>query len=510
MAKFAAVDIGSNSMRLLVAGIGDQGQLLRLAEDRQVTRLGESVFTKGILSEDAIRIAEEVLTRFRGIVQGLDVEALRAVATSATRDASNREDFLARAHNALGTPIEIISGVEEARLIGLGVHSVWPQGDNPVLIIDVGGGSAEFVLMENGAMAEGYSRPLGAVRLSEVFLDKDLPKREQLLRLQEFIDEKLELVVRRLGRQSFVRGIATSASAAAIVCAVNGIPRNARNLAEQRTVSLDQVRQLYRELLTMPLDLRRKLPGIGPRRAEIIVAGVAVFLRAMERFDLPALHYSGAGVREGIIADLATRGEISSRPGLDEGQRRVVETFARRYGISLAHAKVTAGFALELFERLRPLHKLDSGYARLLEAACYLLDVGHYVSDTGHHKHSFYLVSHADLPGFTEAEKRLIALLCRFHRKNMPSSRYPEFIALNAADRRALEFLVPFVRTADALDRSRDQHVRLARCQIRGDEVALTLEAEEGKDCALEEWAVERSGAAFRSVYDMTLVVVRL
>ena len=510
MAKFAAVDIGSNSMRLLVAEIGDHGQLLRLAEDRQVTRLGESVFTRGILSEDAIRVAEEVLTRFRGVVQGLGVEALRAVATSATRDAGNRDDFLGRALSALGAPIEIISGVEEARLIGLGVHAVWPQGDDPVLIIDVGGGSAEFVLMESGAMVEGYSRPLGAVRLNEVFLDKDLPKREQVLRLQEFIDEKLELVVRRLGRQPFVRGIATSASAAAIVCAVNGIPRSARNLAEQRTATVEQVRRLYRELLAMPLELRRKLPGIGPRRAEIIIAGVAVFLRAMERFDLPALHYSGAGVREGIIADLATRGEISRRPGLQESQRRVVETFAKRYGISLAHAKVTASFALELFERLRPLHKLDPGYARLLEAACHLLDVGHYVSDTGHHKHSYYLVSHADLPGFTETEKRLIALLCRFHRKSMPSNRYPEFLALPVADRRALELLVPFVRTADALDRSRDQHVRLARCQIRGDEVALTLEAEEGKDYALEEWAVERTGAAFRSIYNKNLVVAKL
>lgn len=510
MAKFAAVDIGSNSMRLLVAEIDSRGQLVRLAEDRQVTRLGESVFTRGILSEDAIFVAEQVLTRFRGVVQGLGVESIRAVATSATRDASNREDFLARAHNALGAPIEIISGVEEARLIGLGVHAVWPQGDDPVLIIDVGGGSAEFVLMDSGTMLEGYSRPLGAVRLNEVFLDKDLPKREQVLRLQKFIDEKLELVVRRLGGQSFVRGIATSASAAAIVCAVNGIPRSARNLAEQRTATLEQVRRFYRELLAMPIEQRRKLPGIGPRRAEIIVAGAAVFLRAMERFDLPVLHYCGAGVREGIVADLATRGEISSRSGLQESERRVVETFAKRYGISLAHAKVTASFALELFERLRPLHKLDAGYARLLEAACHLLDVGHFVSDTGHHKHSHYLVSHADLPGFTENEKRLIALLCRFHRKSMPSNRYPEFVALPAADRRALELLVPFVRTADALDRSRDQHVRLARCQIRGDEVALTLEAEEGKDYALEEWAVERSGAAFRSVYNKNLVVAKI
>lgn len=217
MGKYAAVDIGSNSMRLLVAEVDAQGVVKRLAEDRQVTRLGESVFTHGVLSEDAIRITEEVLARFRITIAGLGGAETRAVATSATRDARNQDDFLRRAEAALGGPIEIISGVEEARLIGLGVNAVWPQGDQPVLIVDVGGGSAEFVLMQGGVMVEGYSRPLGAVRLKEVFLDKEPPRREQILRLQEFIDEKLELVVRRLGRQPFVRGIATSASAAAIV-----------------------------------------------------------------------------------------------------------------------------------------------------------------------------------------------------------------------------------------------------------------------------------------------------
>jgi exopolyphosphatase/guanosine-5'-triphosphate,3'-diphosphate pyrophosphatase len=510
MAKYAAVDIGSNSMRLLVAEVDEQGEVKRLAEDRQVTRLGESVFTHGVLSEDAIRITEEVLARFRVTIAGLGGAQTRAVATSATRDARNQEDFLTRAEAALGGPIEIISGVEEARLIGLGVNAVWPQGDQPVLIVDVGGGSAEFLLMQGGVMVEGYSRPLGAVRLKEVFLEKEPPRREQILRLQEFIDEKLELVVRRLGRQSFVRGIATSASAAAIVCAVNGIPRNERAQANQKMATRDQVRRLYRDLIEAPVEKRRKMIGIGPRRAEIIIGGVAVFLRTMERFDLPALYYSNAGVREGVIADLNTRGAISRSGTLTAEQRRVVETFSNRYGISLAHAKITASFAVELFERLKSLHRLDSSYVRLLEAACHLLDVGHFVSDTSHHKHSHYLVRHADLPGFTEDEKELIALLCRFHRKSLPAARHSEVAALSVPHRRALELLVPFVRIADALDRSRDQHVRLARCEVRGDDVVLTLEAEAGKNYALEEWAVERSGAAFKSIYAKNLVVSKL
>jgi exopolyphosphatase/guanosine-5'-triphosphate,3'-diphosphate pyrophosphatase len=509
MSRYAAVDIGSNSMRLLVAETGSQGEIVRLEEDRQVTRLGESVFSHGALSEDAIRLAEEVLGRFRGIIARHGVTKARAVATSATRDASNRFEFLTRATRALGGPIEIISGVEEARLIGLGVNSVWPQGEDPVLIIDIGGGSAEFVLMQAGLMVEGYSRPLGAVRLKEVFLDKDPPRRESLLRLQHFIDEKLEVAVRRLGRQPFIRGIATSASAAAIVCAVNGITRAERASANQRSATLEQVRKLYRDLIGMTVEQRRKIPGIGPRRAEIIIAGAAVLQRAMERFDLPALYYSNAGVREGIIADLDSRDDGAQAIALSPEQRRTIEAFAKRFNISLAHARITASFALDLFARLAPLHQLDKSYAPLLEAACHLLDVGHFVSDTGHHKHSHYLVRHADLPGFTEDEKQFIALLCRFHRKSLPAARHAEVAALPPPRRRALELLVPFVRIADALDRSRDQHVRLARCEIRGLEVVLTLAAEAGRNTTLEEWAVERSGASFRAVYEKSLIVQR-
>lgn len=507
MTKFAAVDIGSNSMRLLVAEASGNGGFVHLAEDRQVTRLGESVFTKGALSEEAIGLAEGVLRKYRATIDGLGGAVTRAVATSATRDASNREDFMRRAQAALGGTIEIISGVEEARLIGLGVEAVWPQGNAPVLIVDVGGGSAEFVVMQGGAMVEGYSRPLGAVRLKEVFLEKDPPKREQILRLEEFINEKLELVVRRLGEQKFARALATSASAAAIVCAVNGIDRSERARANQQRATVGQVRELYRTLVEMPMERRRKVVGIGPRRAEIILGGVAVFLRTMERFGIEELYYSNAGVREGIVADLASRGDRAHAGAMAEEQRLVVEAFARRFGVGMEHARATAAVGLELFERLRGLHGLDNGYGRLLEAACYLMDVGHYLSDTSHHKHSHYLVRHADLPGFTEDEKELIALLCRFHRKSMPAGRHGEVAGLTPARRRALEMLAPIVRVADALDRSRDQHVRLVGVEMVGDVVRLKVEASGGRDTRLEEWAVERVGGAFRGVYGMGLVV---
>lgn len=513
MPRYAAIDIGSNSMRLLVADVLDRGGIARLAEDRQVTRLGESVFRLGLLSEEAIQLAEEVLRRFRVTIEQWKVEGIRAVATSATRDAANQNEFLARAREALGSPVEIISGVEEARLVGMGVEAVWPQGPDPVLIIDVGGGSAEFILTRNGHMEDGYSRPLGAVRLKEAFLGRELPRSEEINGMQEFIDEKLELVVKRLGGRGYVRGVATSASAAAILCAIHQIPRTDRGRADRKVASLEQVRQLYRELCVMPLEKRRKLPGIGPRRAEIIIAGAAVFLRSMEKFELTQLHHSNGGVREGIVADLAARGSGEQRLGLSGEQRELVVAFAGKYRAPLEHAQATAHAALELFIALRPLHKLESQYTGLLEAACLLLDVGHFVSDTGHHKHSWYLVAHSDLPGFTAAEKKVIALLCRYHRKSMPGPRHEEFMSLAPAERRAVELLAPLLRLAEAIDRSRDQHVSLQSVELRGadrgEEAVLHLVAPEGRDLDLELWAIERAAVHFKAVYGMGVSALR-
>lgn len=496
-------------MRLLVADVLERGGIARLAEDRQVTRLGESVFRLGLLSEDAIRLAEDVLRRFRGTIEQWKVDGIRTVATSATRDAANQNEFMARAREALGSPVEIISGVEEARLIGLGVEAIWPQGPEPVLIIDVGGGSAEFILSRNGHMEDGYSRPLGAVRLKEVFLERDLPKQEEINRLQEFIDEKLDLVVRRLGGRGYVRGTATSASAAAIFCAIHQIPRAERARADRKVVSVEQVRQLYRDLCLMPLEKRRKLPGLGPRRAEIIIAGAAVFLRSMEKFELTHLHYSNAGVREGIVADLAARLSGEQRLGMSSEQRELVIEFARKYRAPLEHARVTASAAQELFIALRPLHKLEVHYTGLLEAACYLLDVGHFVSDTGHHKHSWYLVAHSDLAGFTASEKKMIALLCRYHRKTMPGPRHEDFMSLAPVERRAVELLTPLVRLAEAVDRSRDQHVTLQSVELQPEEAILHLVAPEGRDLDLELWAIERASVHFKAVYGIGLKAMR-
>jgi exopolyphosphatase/guanosine-5'-triphosphate,3'-diphosphate pyrophosphatase len=505
MPRYAAIDIGSNSVRMEAAEVIPGSSPIILAADREVTRLGSGVFSGGRISTEATDFVCQVLTRMAQTYQRLDVAGVRAVATSAVRDASNQDEFIRRVTAAIGVPVEIISGLEEARLIHLGVQSRWPHPDKRILIVDIGGGSAEIIAGENGEMQSGVSRPLGAVRLTETFMKSDPPGETDLHRLEQFIDEKLDMAVKKIGVRPFDRAIGTSSTAAAVVCAINRIPRVRREEASRLRATTPQVRKLYRALCESDLNARRKIGGIGPRRAEIIVPGAAVLLKVLEAFRLPAVYYSGAGVRDGIIADLAARGVGRELSHLSREQLQHVEGLARKYGVPAKHARRVAAFAHQLFESLQPLHKLPPESAKLLEAAAHLLDTGHFISSVAHHKHSAYVVQNSDMPGFTDRERLLVATLCRFHRKALPSVKYEVVQTLSPEDRRMVTFLTPLLRVADGLDSGQEQKIDRMECQIKSGGVVVTVE---GENIDLELWAAERAAEAFRQVYERPLQFV--
>lgn len=505
MPRYAAIDIGSNSIRMEAAEVVPGQPVRILASDREVTRLGESVFRSGSVSEEAMKTTCAVLARMRDLYRKLDVVGVRAVATSAIRDTRNQREFVTRASEAAGTPIEIISGREEARLIHIGVESNWPQQGKRILIIDIGGGSAEMIAGDGGRLREAFSKPLGAVRLREIFLKDDPPTPRQLHQMREYIQEKMASAVARLGQSGWDRAIATSATASAVASAIARVPRSKRDEIDRLRVSASQVRKLYERIAEMNLVGRRKVTGIGPRRAEIIVPGVAVLLEFLKELRLPAVYYSRAGVRDGIIADLAARNVGAELSRLDREQRREVEEMSRRYGVSLEHARKVANISSMLFTALQPLHALPPASGKLLEAAAYLHDIGHFVSSVAHHKHSYYVVSNSDMPGFTERERVLIAMLCRFHRKSLPGTMHSAYQALPAEEKRILLMAIPILRLADNLDRSHEQRIQSVECRVRDGSVVLQVHSR--GDIDLEQWAAERAGEAFRQVYNRPLTV---
>ncbi|MGH9672158.1 MAG: HD domain-containing protein [Bryobacteraceae bacterium] len=507
MPRYAALDIGSNSVRMMAAEVIPGRPMEILAVDREVTRLGQSVFRSGSVSREALDSLCRYLDRMVESYRKLDVVAVRAVATAAVRDASNQDEFMQRVTQTLGAPVEIVSGQEEARLIHLGVQNRWPHPDKRILIIDIGGGSAEIILSENGRQQHAYSQPLGAIRLTEVFLKSDPPDPRELHRMEEFIEEKMAAPLKHIGPRCCDRAIATSATPAAIVCAVNRVSRSRRDQADRLRATSAQLKKLYRDLSEWDVARRRKAPGIGPRRAEIIVPGAAVLHRFLADFQLPSLYYSVAGVRDGIIADLAARGVGREKSLLSPEQRQVCEQMAQRYGIALRHVRKVAALGHTLFESLAPLHKLPPVYGKMLEAGAYLHDIGHIVTDNGHHRHSQYIVQHADMPGFTDQERAVIGNLCRHHRKSMPGAKHPDFQALPSELRKVVTQLIPLLRLADSLDRTHEQRVEGIECQLRDGSVVIYLKS--SADTDLDQWAGERVAEVFQQVYEHKLAVVR-
>jgi exopolyphosphatase / guanosine-5'-triphosphate,3'-diphosphate pyrophosphatase len=505
--RYAAIDIGSNSIRMEAAEVAPGQPIRVLASDREVTRLGESVFRSGSVSDEALRATCAVLARMAALYRKLEVVGVRAVATSAIRDTRNQKEFLERAAEAAGTRIEIISGREEARLIHLGVESVWPQTGRRALLIDIGGGSAEIIAAEDGQLREAFSKPLGAVRLSEMFLRDDPPSPRQLREMHEYIQEKLSSALRRMGTAGWDRAIATSATASAVASAVSRVPRSKRDEIDRLRISTAQVRRLYARLSQLNLAARRKVTGIGPRRAEIIVPGLAVLLDFAQQFHLPAVYYSRAGVRDGIIADLAARNVGAERSRLSRDQRREVEEMARRYGVPLERARKVAHDANLLFAALQPIHGLPPAAGKLLEAAAYLCDVGHYVSSASHHKHAYYVVANSDMAGFTDRERLLIASLCRYHRKSLPGPLHSAYQTLTTEEKRTLMQLIPILRLADNLDRSHDQRLQRVDVRTRDGEIVLQVHSDGNLD--LEQWRAERAGEAFQQIYNRTVTVAK-
>ena len=501
--RYAAIDIGSNSLRMEAAEITPGQPAKILASDREVTRLGESVFRIGSVSEDAMRQTSAVLARMAALYKRLGVVGVRAVATSAIRDTRQQREFLERASEAAGARVDIISGREEARLFHLGGDSVWPQTGKRVLVIDIGGGSAEIIAAEDGRLREAFSRPLGAVRLSEMFLQRDPPTPRSLREMHEYVEEKLIGIVRRLSHEKWDRAIATSATAAAVASIVSRVQRSKRD-------EIDRLRipTMKSAASTVPSPgrispSRRKVSGIGPRRAEIIVPGVAVLLDFLEQFRLSSVYYSRAGVRDGIIADLAARNVGAELSRLSRDQRREVEDMARRFGVPLERARKVAHVAGLLFTALQPVNGLPPAAGKLLEAASYLHDAGHYISSASHHKHSYYIVANSDMPGFTERERLLIASLCRYHRKSLPSPLHSALQALTAEERRTLNQLIPLLRLADNLDRGHDHRINAIKALSHDPEIVLEVHADGAIE--FEQWRAERAGEPFRQIYGRPL-----
>jgi len=504
MPTFAAVDIGSNSVRLKIARL-QSGRLRALHEDREVTRLGEGVFGSGFLTPDSIAETVKVLRRFHRATQQIVTDSVRVVATSALRDARNAQAFLEWVRSATGWRVEIISGVEEARLIHLGLISSARVDSAPSLMMDLGGGSCELTITQGGHIRDAVSLPLGAVRLTNEFLRHDPIRKGELKRLRGFITREVNRIIDRMGTAKLKNVIATSGTAAALAAVASHLRRGASR--RRLMVSSTEMKRIAKRLARLPVSERRKIEGIGPRRAEIIVAGAIVYQELLDRLRLKGFRYSPLGLRDGILAQMAADYDRSTRSGRQVEFERweSIMTAVNHYRVDRKHALDVRNAATLLFSALRSLHRLPAEYREWLSAAAMLYEVGDYVNRNGRHRHTHYIISNSEILGYTPQQRRTIAAIARYLGKSRPTMEDGPMKLLDPGDRADVQKAILLLRLARALNLGRSRAVERVRVALRSAEVQLTLVPRRRMGVDLELWAIEKERDYFREVFGREL-----
>jgi exopolyphosphatase / guanosine-5'-triphosphate,3'-diphosphate pyrophosphatase len=490
----AAVDIGTNSVHGVVARMtaGDGGPRFEILDrEKEMVRLGSSPGDMRELSADAIDRAVAALDRFRQVAEVHDAP-ITAVATSAVREAENRDVLIDRAWDEARVRVKVISGVEEARLIHLGVLQAVPVFDKRLLLCDIGGGSTELLVGERGEVLASRSLKLGAIRLTRRFFDGrvthpgalDACRRHVRSTIAPFARE-----VRRLDVEVAVGSSGTIANLAemAAMRATGARPRSVSNLV----LTTDQLDAIVKELVTAPdAKARAELPGMDASRADIILAGAVILEQVVHELGLSELIVSDYALREGVLLDTWRRRHGGSLHHLSDLRRQSVLDLGELMDEDPPHSAQVARLALELFDATRERHGLGDDAREILEAAALLCNVGMFLSHAQHHKHSYYVIRGTDrLAGFNDDEVERIALVARYHRKSEPKARHPEYAALHDNTKREVAVLAGLLRVATGLDRNHSARVQSVSVKDKGDRLVVKVTPEPGEDIALELYA---------------------
>lgn len=494
----AAIDIGTNSVHMVVARRLDGGAPEILTREKEPVRLGRGSTDMKRLERAAIDRTVEALDRFRRIAEAHDAEIV-AVATSAVREAENQDEFLGRARADAGIEVSVISGVEEARLIHLGALGAVQAADRPHLVIDIGGGSTEFVAGHSTTPTLVRSLKLGHIRLTDRYFPDGGVTKRAVDECRKYVRAFVAPVAREITDLGFDVAIGCSGTIenlARMAAHDQGdVPRTVDNLV----VTRDGLSQVVKQLLaTEDADGRGSLPGLDAHRADVIVGGAILLRQLFKSLGIDEMIVSPAALREGVVLDRFRREDSSTDAlhHLTDIRRSSVLAVANRFEDDLGHAQHATDLSLELFDALQPVHGLGEAERTILEAAGMLHNVGRFIAHAAHHKHSYYLIRHSEhLAGFTEQEIELIAQVARYHRKSNPRNKHPEFAALATADQQAVRVLAGLLRIAIALDRTYRRSVERVTACLDDEVITVALATQPDADLELELFtARERAG----------------
>jgi exopolyphosphatase/guanosine-5'-triphosphate,3'-diphosphate pyrophosphatase len=496
--RLAAIDIGTNSLHMIVVRVRPDFSFEVIDREKEMVRLGAGGLDGRALTPEAMHAALQVLSKFRRLAESHRVDEIVAVATSATREAENGGPFLHAVTERTGIRPRVISGTEEARLIHLAAaYAVSVPGDTAV-VIDIGGGSVEITRGAGGAVELGRSFKIGVIRLTERFVKSDpfAPRDER--KLLRHINAEAGEYLDKIARAGFDRVIGTSGtilSLGAVVLAALGHPAHAS--LRNRRVSAKHLRRVRKQLVSLTVEQRLRVPGLDPRRADLAAVGAVLLDAILQRLRADEITLCDFSLREGLVLDYIARHrkQIAQADRYPDVRRRSVVELAERCNYWPEHASQVARVAVALFDQTRGTHALTDREREWLEYAALLHDVGVHISYERHHKHSYYLIKNGDLRGFEPDEIETIALVARYHRRATPDRRHEDYGGLGRRQRRTVQALSAILRLAESLDRSHSQIISGLELHDRGEDVLLQVRTT--GDAELELWAATRHLAPF-------------
>src|SRR5436190_7733 len=495
--RIAAIDIGTNSIHMIVVEIRPDLSFEVIDRVKEMVRLGAGGLDGRALTPEAMHAALQVLAKFRRLAESHRVDDIIAVATSATREAENGGDFLRTVTDQTGIRPQVISGTEEARLIhSAAVYGVGIPRDVAV-VVDIGGGSVEITRGDSAGAEMARSFKLGVIRLTERFVRSDPLEPRDERKLVRYVEDQVGKYLDQIAKAGFARVVGTSGtilSLGAVALAEDGqlnVP------IRNRRIPAKQVHRLRKDLASLSLEKRLRVPGLEPRRADLVVAGAILVDEILRRLGADELTLCDLSLREGLVLDYVSRHrlQIAHADRYPDVRRRSVVELSERCNYWPAHAHQVARLATSLVDQTRVIHGLTDREREWLEYAAIMHDVGVHISYERHHHHSYYLIRNGDLRGFEPEEIETIALIAQYHRQATPKRKHEPFGDLKRKRRRAVRTLAAILRLAESLDRSHAQSVGALELHDRGDDDLLQVRS--NGDAELELWAAQRHAAPF-------------
>ena len=470
--------------------------------EKEMVRLGAGGLDGKKLTPEGMAAALQALKKFARLAESHQVDEVFAVATSATREAENGGAFLRAIERRTGIRARVITGTEEARLIHLAaVYGV--DTPKPAVVIDIGGGSVEITLGGKSDVEFARSFKIGVIRLTERFVESDPISSHDERKMSKFIREQVDRYLEHIVERGFDRVIGTSGtilSLGTVATAVDrgSVPQEVRNLR----VPAKSIRRLRKTAVDMDLEERMRLPGLDPRRADLMVAGAVLLDTLLKDLGTEEITLCDLALREGVLLDYIHqhRKDIARVDRYPDVRRRSVIELAERCAWEADHSRHVAAIALTLFDYTKRLHELGDREREWLEYASFLHDVGNHISYEKHHRHSYYLIKHGDLRGFEPEEIDVIALLTRYHRRATPKPEHIGFEHLGRKERRAVTILAAFLRLAETLDRSKHGVIRGLEVRERLGELRIKVQAV--GDAELEVWAAHKQTQALEEAME--------